>query len=801
MSTKAALHLAAIIRDLHAAWKPHPAQQAIIRAIFGEGKKVVMLECGRKFGKTELDAYFLWRLALTRPGEYYFFIPLQVQVREVVWANKRLQNFGPQQYIEDINESEMRIKFKNGSFIKADGSDSFDKYRGPNPKGAVYDEFRDFRPEFHPAFGPNLATFNAPLLINGTPPDTKLEHYDEMVRECKAEPDRAYFQFPSWANPFAPRDWLRKEKRLHIARGDEATWAREFEARQVFGGKRSIFPMYDAPDPDSVPPKPHTKHFRPHAEVMAEIYRDRRKLIWQNIADPGTSSCFAMLFRAVNPYTKKVYRLDEIYETDQALTSTSLISPRAAAIRAELFPDAEACGMEWDLIYDEAETWFAAEALNSFGEHWTPTQKATKDIKTGISLLKDQLLRGKTVISDRCVNLSKEMIGFVKDPKTDKPHRSCADHAIDCIAGYERILTEHGYVPIKDVECGDLVWTRVGWRPIRAVMYKGEREIIRLHFSNGYSLDCTPDHAVFTTSGDLFRACDLLPTDRFYSARYGDDLWPSLLSSKEKGTGATPRQSDGPTASTTRPATAEDHSIAPSGRPLTALFPRDTTSTTGTGTQTTTRSKTWSACLRRLISMSITWGSRLLRSEPTSPASGQRPLHGTARKKASDGISSTGGTASPQGQSETASAPSAGSGISQSLLLAGSAPTSASPHGGEAQESTTSKASARVAPNHSRRIAMMPLASAPSLARIETLGKISAVYDISVTDTPEFFASGILVHNCDRYGNDYAGIDLSPEAEPEAVDPDRQSRYSTPEKDIENDAADDDDAFGVLDDF
>lgn len=420
MSNKAALTLAKILGDLNRNWTAHPAQHLILHAIFGQKKMVTMLECGRKFGKTEIDAYFLWRLALTNPGEYYFFTPLQNQAREVVWANRRLQNFGPAEYLADVNESEMRIKFKNGSFIKVDGSDNFDKYRGPNPKGAVYDEFRDFRPEFHPAFGPNLATYKAPLLINGTPPELDLPHYDGMLAECRAEEGQAYFNFPSWANPHVDRKWLQTEKRKLYARGEGDVWEREFAARRVRGGSNSLFPMFD-----------RSKHVRPHADVMAALQRDKKKLIWQVGCDPGNATVFCVIFRAINPYTKVVYALDEIYETSQAETSTSRIVPRIQAMREELCPGWEAHGIEWEQVYDEAATWFATEALNTYGEVFTPTSKASNAMDEGLSLIKDQMLHGLTVISDRCNSLVKEFENFVRDPKTGKPRRDCADHAID----------------------------------------------------------------------------------------------------------------------------------------------------------------------------------------------------------------------------------------------------------------------------------------------------------------------------------------------------------------------------------
>ena len=163
------LHLATGIEALHRKWTPHPAQVELGRALLSGGFLDVFGQCGRNFGKTELVGYLTWRYAFTFPrSENYYFAPYMKQAREIMWASRRIQDFGPKDWIESINNTEMRITFKNGSFIKLDGSDNVDAYRGVKPKGlTIYDEFKDFRPEFHEAYDPNRAAFNSPLLIIG----------------------------------------------------------------------------------------------------------------------------------------------------------------------------------------------------------------------------------------------------------------------------------------------------------------------------------------------------------------------------------------------------------------------------------------------------------------------------------------------------------------------------------------------------------------------------------------------------------------------------------------------------------
>ena len=57
---------------------------------------------------------------------------------------------------------------------------------------------------------------------------------------------------------------------------------------------------------------------------MSQINRDLNKLEWYCISDPGTTTVMAFLFVAVNPYSKKFYVLDEIYEKRPERLNTAI---------------------------------------------------------------------------------------------------------------------------------------------------------------------------------------------------------------------------------------------------------------------------------------------------------------------------------------------------------------------------------------------------------------------------------------------------------------------------------------------
>lgn len=405
-----------MIQALHSKWMPHAGQIPVGRAIFSLNKKSVFLQCGRKLGKTEVAIYTLWRIAMTYPNSpCYYIAPLQTQAKEILWEDPRLVTFGPREWLlpgsQGVNNTELRITFTNGSFIKVDGSDNYNKYRGIRYKVAVYDEYKDHRPEFRLAMRPNASVLDGVDLFMGSPPDRDCD-YTALADEHKKDPTCFYFKAPTRINPHIDKAWLAKERERLYARGEGDQWEREYEAEFVKGGTSKVFPMLKE------------SMVKPHDEIMAKLWKDRKKMQYFLWADPAAATCFAVLFMALNPFTKEWYALDEIYETDQGLMSVTKIAPRIFSARNELWD-----GGEWRQGYDEASTWFSNEMLDHCQEYFEPSQKAANKKDVGLTLIKDIMLAGKLTISDRCVKFYWELDNTYKDKSGKIPKVN--DHLID----------------------------------------------------------------------------------------------------------------------------------------------------------------------------------------------------------------------------------------------------------------------------------------------------------------------------------------------------------------------------------
>lgn len=413
----AVANYAAVLKALHTSWTPHAGQIPIGRALFSESKKRVFLQCGRRFGKSEMAAYCALRFALTEPNAAVYIIgPLQRQSREILWSSGRLQRMAPESMVKSTNNTEMRITFTNGSFVKVDGSDDIESLRGLRMSFLVLDEYKDVSPYLLDTVLPALTDFDAPLLVMGTPPDIE-NHYVSLAKEAQTDPLWSYFKMPSSTNPHLKPEVLERAKARLFARGDADVWQREYEAEFIPGGKRAIFPMIS-----------EAKHVRPYEILRAEVLKHIEQWNFYVSMDPGTASVFATVILAINQYDGRVRVLDEHYAISQAETSVGKVFPQVAAKVAEIYPfDHDDAQLYW--LADDAAVWARVEIQDKYGVSVWPANKAKSNRLDGISLVKDLLLSQSLVMSDRCQNLLMEARGYMLNDQGQPVKRS--DHALD----------------------------------------------------------------------------------------------------------------------------------------------------------------------------------------------------------------------------------------------------------------------------------------------------------------------------------------------------------------------------------
>lgn len=420
----------------HLITKPlHEGQIAPVKAIFVDGVLEMMLQCGRSFGKTELALYIAWRWAITKPNQIiYILCPQRKQGKEIYWASGRLQHYSSHDFIADELGSELRLVFKNGSFICIDGADNYDALRGIKPNLVVDDEFQDHLSEVDTAMRPNLVVKQAPLIRIGTPPDKECyytEIREDIMAQVAAGSERHYYlELPTWENPLIDKEWLEHEKKRLYARGDGAIFEREYGARFIPGGASAVFPNFQ---------RNKERLITPPGIVQNILTRDKKNFSLYDISDPG-QTCFGVLFGGVNKYTSQIILLDELYERDRNFTSSGHMWPRTEEVCKRYgYLD------KWQHYCDEAASWYRAEVYERFGVGIAPTRKkkakGKKFKKEQISIIKDIFEKENALlISERCKMFVWEIENYVTDEKGDPLDEN--DHLID---DFRYLLQVAGY--------------------------------------------------------------------------------------------------------------------------------------------------------------------------------------------------------------------------------------------------------------------------------------------------------------------------------------------------------------------
>jgi hypothetical protein len=90
--------------------------------------------------------------------------------------------------------------------------------------------------------------------------------------------------------------------------------------------------------------------------------------------------------------------------------------------------------------------------------------------------------------------LEEELCGWIPGETKESPNRLDA-----CLVAGTMIMTAEGEVPIEDITPGMMVWTREGLRPvINAGLTNPAAEVVTVKFPNGRSLTGTGNHPVYT---------------------------------------------------------------------------------------------------------------------------------------------------------------------------------------------------------------------------------------------------------------------------------------------------------------
>ena len=383
-------------------------------------------------------------------------------------------------------------------------------------------------------------------------------------------------------------------------------------------------------------------------------------------------------------------------------------------------------------------------------------------------------------IHRRCTNLLDEIGAGYKYPPGKHGHdvlpEDGNDHA--CLVPGTMITTDRGLIAIEHIKPGDMVLTRQGYKPVMAAaLTKLKANVLEVEFSDGRTLRATPNHLIWTRCKD-YSACkslglyDIILTDK--EVLYQGDItqWRSAHQERTGCTSQKPSNSTGLFSDATR--SLND------GQTRCTSVPMQCTSRTGLrryterfGSPSTDQFQRGITFITRMVIPSIM-------TYPISTAYQVKTIHlsmtgqpgqTNTKKNLSSILQKHDRTERITNGSELTQA---GQRCVRMLLNNGRAnhlpPKFArcaarnirrhfrpdrsivrrhvQPRS-EIQQFIWKSESAHNAVSHSRLPSILGKSDAPvSVMRITPVAEPSPVYDLTVGDAHEYFANGVLVHNC-----------------------------------------------------
>lgn len=128
-------------------WQPREYQKNLWHYLSGGGKRAIAV-WHRRAGKDDVLLHRAACAATTRVGNYWHCLPEFEQARKVLFnavnphtGKRRIDEAFPQVIRESINESQMLIRFHNGSTWQLIGSDNYNSQMGASAVGITYSEW------------------------------------------------------------------------------------------------------------------------------------------------------------------------------------------------------------------------------------------------------------------------------------------------------------------------------------------------------------------------------------------------------------------------------------------------------------------------------------------------------------------------------------------------------------------------------------------------------------------------------------------------------------------------------------
>jgi len=159
-----------------------------------DGGKRLVACWHRRAGKDDVLLHATACAAMERPANYWHMLPQFAQCRKAIWdavsahtGKRRIFEAFPQELITNMNDTEMKIRFVNGSTWQLVGSDHYNNLVGAGVAGATFSEYALANPSAYAYIRPMLEENNGWAAFISTPRGKN--HFWEMIQNAQKRTD------------------------------------------------------------------------------------------------------------------------------------------------------------------------------------------------------------------------------------------------------------------------------------------------------------------------------------------------------------------------------------------------------------------------------------------------------------------------------------------------------------------------------------------------------------------------------------------------------------------------------------
>jgi hypothetical protein len=209
----------------------------------GESRRVLYL-AARRCGKDVLGWNLAIRQCIKKVCLVFYVLPTYAQAKKAIFDaitidQTRFLDFLPHMLVESINQSEMKIRFKNGSILQCIGGDTYDtSLVGTNPYAIILSEYALMSSEIFSFIRPILAANGGWCLIVSTPRGKN--HLYHLWKLAQDLPDWKVFVHKASEIQHIPDEVLMQEK----AQMEEGLYLQEYEVSFERGISGSWYGTY-----------------------------------------------------------------------------------------------------------------------------------------------------------------------------------------------------------------------------------------------------------------------------------------------------------------------------------------------------------------------------------------------------------------------------------------------------------------------------------------------------------------------------------------------------------------------------